>query len=243
MRLEICVDCIESALAAQQGGADRIEICSSLASGGTTPSLGLVQQCVLRCQVPSVVMIRPHDGGFVYNEDDLETMLRDIKTVKQLGVQGVVFGALTSDGNVDRRAMEKLIEASRPLQITFHRAFDVARDPLSALDAIIELGIDRLLTSGQSATAEKGVPLIRQLVNHAGNRLTVMAGAGISCSNVRKIIDESKVPEIHASASLLRPEPLFQPPGRSPREVRFGDNSRITSAERVRELIKTMSSA
>ena len=241
MRLEICVDCFESALAAQQGGAHRIEICGSLASGGTTPSLGLVRQCVQRCQIPSVVMIRPNDAGFVYNEDDLSTMLHDIKVVKQLGVQGIVFGALTPDGSVDVQAMQQLIEAARPLQITFHRAFDVARDPLKALDAIIELGIDRLLTSGQSATAEKGVPLIRQLVDRAGDRLTVMAGAGINRSNVRQIIAETKVPEIHASASVLRLESLSQSPERPTHEVRFGDNSRVTSAERVRELVEMMS--
>lgn len=241
MRLEICVDCLESALAAQQGGAHRIEICGSLVSGGTTPSLGLVRQCIQRCQIPGVVMIRPNDAGFVYNEDDISTMLHDIQVVKQLGVQGVVFGALTPEGDIDLRAMKQLIEASRPLQVTFHRAFDVTRDPLKALDAIIELGIDRLLTSGQSATAENGVPLIRQLVDRAGDRLTVMAGAGINRSNVRQIITETKVSEIHASASVLRSESSPQPPGRPIHEVRFGDNSRITSAERVRELIETMS--
>lgn len=186
-------------------------------------------------------MIRPNDAGFVYTEDDLGTMLRDIEVVKQLGIQGVVFGALTPDGDVDVRATKQLIEASRPLQITFHRAFDVARDPLKALDAIIELGIDRLLTSGQSATAEKGVPLIQQLVDRAGDRLMVVAGAGINRSNVRKIIAETKVPEIHASASVLRSESLSQSPGRTTHEVRFGDNSRVTCAHRVRELVEMMS--
>lgn len=241
MRLEICVDCLESALAAQQGGAHRIEICGSLASGGTTPSLGLVRQCIQRCQIPGVVMIRPNDAGFVYNEDDIRTMLHDIQVVKQLGVQGVVFGALTPEGDVDVRAMKQLIEASRPLQVTFHRAFDVAGEPLKALDAIIELGIDRLLTSGQSATAENGVPLIQRLVDRAGDRLTVMAGAGINRSNVRKIISKTKVPEIHASASVLRSESLSQSPEPSTHEVRFGDNSRVTCAHRVRELVEMMS--
>lgn len=241
MRLEICIDCIESALAAQQGGAHRIEICGSLASGGTTPSLGLVRQCVQRCQIPSVVMIRPNDGQFVYDDDNLCTMLHDIEVVKELGVQGVVFGALTPDADIDVRAMEQLIEASRPLQVTFHRAFDVARDPLNTLDTIIELGIDRLLTSGQSVTAEKGVSLIHQLVDRAGHHLTVMAGAGINRSNVRRIVVEAGVSEIHASAGVLRLESLSQTPGLSAREVRFGDNSRVTSAERVRELIEMMS--
>lgn len=241
MQLEICIDCVESALAAQHGGAHRIEICGSLASGGTTPSLGLVKQCIQRCQIPSVVMIRPHDGGFVYSEDDLCTMLHDIEVVKQLGVQGVVFGALTPDGNIDVGFMERLIKAARPLQVTFHRAFDVVGDPLNALDAIIELGIDRLLTSGQSATAEKGMPLVQQLVERAGDRLIVMAGAGINYSNVRKIMAETRVPEIHASASVLRSISLPKSPGVSTHEVSFGDGSRVTSTDQVRKLIQIVS--
>lgn len=235
MRLEICIDCIESALAAENGGAHRLEVCGSLASGGITPSLGLVRQCVQRCGIPSMVMIRPHDGSFVYSQDDLHTMLHDIDAVKKMGVQGIVLGTLTRDGDVDVRAMKKLIQASRPLQITFHRAFDITRDPLQALDAIIDLGVDRLLTSGQKATAEEGVPLIKQLVNRADGRLTVMAGAGINGSNVHRFAEAMLVPEIHASASVPRSPELASG------EVQFGDHSRVTSAERVRELIQMMS--
>ncbi|WP_442508411.1 copper homeostasis protein CutC [Novipirellula sp. SH528] len=235
MLLEICIDCIESALVAEQGGAHRIEICSNLSSGGTTPSLGLVRQCVQRCQIPCMVMIRPHDGGFVYSDDDIRSMLHDIDAVKELGVQGVVLGALTHDGDVDVRAMKRLIQASRPLQITFHRAFDMTRDPLQALDTIIGLGVDRLLTSGQRATAEEGMQLIKLLVDRADNRLTVIAGAGINGSNVRRILEATQVREVHASASVPR-SPEF-----ATGEVRFGDHSRVTSVERVRELIAAMS--
>ena len=235
MLLEICVDCIESALAAQHGGADRIEVCSSLASGGTTPSLGLVQHCVRRCQIPLMVMIRPHDGGFVYGADDLRTMLHDIDALKNVGVQGVVLGALKPDGAVDMPTMERLIQASRPLEITFHRAFDLCPDPMKALDEIIALHVDRLLTSGQQITAEKGVPLIKQLVGHAGDRLTVMAGAGINNSNVRRIAEATQVRELHASASVSRATELASG------EVRFGDNSRVTTVKQVRELIQAMS--
>lgn len=235
MLLEICVDCIESALAAQHGGADRIEVCSSLASGGTTPSLGLVQHCVRRCQIPLMVMIRPHDGGFVYGADDLRTMLHDIDALKNVGVQGVVLGALKPDGAVDMPTMERLIQASRPLEITFHRPFDLCPDPMKALDEIIALHVDRLLTSGQQITAEKGVPLIKQLVGHAGDRLTVMAGAGINNSNVRRIAEATQVRELHASASVPRATELASG------EVRFGDNSRVTTVKQVRELIQAMS--
>ena len=235
MLLEICVDCIESALAAQHGGADRIEVCSSLASGGTTPSLGLVQHCVRRCQIPLMVMIRPHDGGFVYGADDLRTMLHDIDALKNVGVQGVVLGALKPDGAVDMPTMERLIQASRPLEITLHRPFDLCPDPMKALDEIIALHVDRLLTSGQQITAEKGVPLIKQLVGHAGDRLTVMAGAGINNSNVRRIAEATQVRELHASASVPRATELASG------EVRFGDNSRVTTVKQVRELIQAMS--
>ena len=230
MLLEVCIDCVESALAAQSGGAQRIEICGALASGGTTPSLGLIRQCVQRCQISAVAMIRPHDGGFVYSEDDLLTMLDDIAAVKTLGIQGIVLGALTADGDLDLPAMERLVEAAGDLEITFHRAFDVIRNPLKSLDQIMDLGIDRLLTSGQATTAEKGAALIGQLVDSAAGGITVMAGAGINSSNVKEIIKATGVTEVHASASRPR-TPEFMD-----REVRFGDASRVTSDDAVREL-------
>lgn len=237
MRLEICIDCIESALAAETGGADRIEICGSLAAGGTTPSFGLVQQCLQRCQLPSVVMIRPHDGGFVYSEDDMSTMLNDIAAMKKLGVQGLVLGALTAEGNIDVRTMQRLIKAAGSMQVTFHRAFDMVRDPLRAMDEIIGLGVDRLLTSGQKTCAEEGVSVIQQLVVRADGRLSVMAGAGVNASNVRRIIEVTEVTEIHASASISRMSDVAL------QEVRFGDDSRVTSVNHVRELIQQISSA
>ncbi|GAA4444447.1 hypothetical protein GCM10023156_02800 [Novipirellula rosea] len=146
-----------------------------------------------------------------------------------------MLGALTHDGDVDVRAMKRLIQASRPLQITFHRAFDMTRDPLQALDAIIGLGADRLLTSGQRTTAEEGMQLTKQLVDRTDNRLTVMAGAGINGSNVRQILEATQVREVHASGSVPRN------PALATGEVRFGDRSRVTSVQRVRELIAAMS--
>lgn len=234
MLLEICVDCVESALAAQDGGADRIEICGSLASGGITPSAGLVRQCIQLCKLPCMVMIRPHDGGFVYGDNDVRTMLDDIDALKDLDIHGVVLGALTRDGHVDVDVMQRLMRASRPLQVTFHRAYDVTRDPFKALDAIINLGCDRLLTSGQRTTAQDGASMIRQIVQHADGRLTVMAGAGINSSNVKRVVDTTHVREIHASASLSRAH------GSTSSDVRFGANSRVTSTQRVRELIEKM---
>lgn len=235
MQLEICIDCIESALAAQEGGANRLEVCGSLATGGTTASRGLVEQCVQRCQLEVMMMIRPHDGGFCYGSDDLDTMLRDIAIAQQLDVQGIVFGVLGDDGRVDREQCRRLLDAARPLRATFHRAFDVTRDPLEALDDLLEIGVDRILTSGQAEAAENGTSLIRQLVQRCGNRLSVMVGAGVSASNVAAIVRETGVHEVHASASVVRRESRGAKLG-------FGNSSRVTSRPKVRELVEALQS-
>ena len=235
MQLEICIDRIESALAAQEGGADRLEVCSSLAAGGTTPSRGLVQQCAERCQLELMMMIRPHDGGFCFGSDDLDTMLRDIAVAKELGVHGIVFGVLADDGRVHLEQCRRLLDAARPLQATFHRAFDVARDALEALDDLLEVGVDRILTSGQADTAQNGTSLIRQLVQRSGDRLSVMAGAGINAANVTTLVRETGVHEVHASASVVRRDSRGANLG-------FGNSSRVTSSQKVRELVKTMQS-
>jgi copper homeostasis protein len=203
MTLEVCIDCIESALAAKSGGADRIEVCGALAVDGITPSFGLVEQCVELGGVEVAVMIRPHVGGFCYGENEVDTMLRDVGVAKQLGANGVVLGALGRDGRIDRELCQRFIEASRPQSVTFHRAFDLTPDAFEALDSLLELGVDRLLTSGQAATAKDGAPLIHELVRRAGKRLSVMAGAGIRVENVVPVMRATGVREIHTSASEL----------------------------------------
>jgi len=206
MTLEVCIDRIESALAARSGGADRIEVCGALDVDGITPSYGLVEQCVELGSVKVVVMIRPHAGGFCYGANEVNTMLRDIGVARQLGANGIVFGALGKDGRIDRELYQRFIEASRPLSVTFHRAFDLTPDPFEALDSLLELGIDRLLTSGQAASAKYGVPLIRELVRRAGNGLSVVAGGGIRVEHVVAVIRATGVREIHTSASELTTE-------------------------------------
>ncbi len=201
MKLEVCIDRIKSALAARDGGAGRIEVCSALTVGGVTPSYGLVEQCIALRGVEVMVMIRPHAGGFKYGPDEVGTMLRDIQFAKERGAQGVVLGALHPDGRVDREICLRLIEAARPLSITFHRAFDLTPDPLEALDALLELGVDRLLTSGQAPRATDGLQLIRELVHRAGPDFFVMAGAGIRPQDVAALVHATGVQEIHASAS------------------------------------------
>lgn len=234
--LEICIDSIESAVAAKTGGAQRLEVCSGLAVGGTTPSPGLIEQCSLQTSLPLMVMIRPHDGGFIYSEDDIQIMLADIAMAKAMNAQGVVFGVLTPKRTVDQLVTRRLLEAARPMQVTFHRAFDICRDPTQALDSLIELGVDRVLTSGQASTALIGVDLIRQLSDHAAGRIALMPGSGIKPANVGTILQQTQTNEVHASASqaAMSNNNSSEPDSLS---VAFGTDRRVTSAKQVRQLV------
>ena len=232
MVLEVCIDCIESALAAQTGGAHRLEVCNSLAVGGTTPSHGLVERCLELTELPVMAMIRPHDGGFVYSDEEFATMLADIRAFQRLGVQGVVFGALREDGSLDLERCQRLVDAARPLQVTFHRAFDVVANPDRAFTELAELGIERLLTSGGAQNAMEGVPLIKRLCRRGG--VSIIAAAGINAGNVREIVDETGVLEVHASAS--RPREFIS----GSASVAFGSGSRVTSAALVAELVRAL---
>lgn len=176
--IEVCVDSVESALAAEQGGADRVELCDNLMEGGTTPSAGAIAIARERLAIKLQVMIRPRGGDFCYSEVELAIMRHDIGVARQLGADGVVFGLLTPDGDVDAPNTRALVELARPLSVTFHRAFDVARDPLAALDTLIELGVDRVLTTGQEPTVIEGIELVAELVRRAGDRIIVMPGSG-----------------------------------------------------------------
>ena len=236
MLLEICIDRLESVLAAEAGGANRLEVCGSLVAGGTTPSRGLIEHCQAVCQLDLMMMIRPHDGSFCYGRDDLEIMQRDIRLAGELGVRGVVFGALREDGRVDMASCRRLMDAARPLEVTFHRAFDLARDPFEALDVLLELGVDRLLTSGQAPSAAQGAACIGELVRRSENRLVVMAGAGMDAANVKQVIRQTGASEIHASASVAVDDTACQ------RELGFGASYRVTCRRKVRELIAAMNS-
>ena len=197
---EICIDSVEGAIAAEQAGADRVELCANLLEGGTTPSLGLMETTIARTKLPVQVMIRPRGGDFLYSDIEVEMMLRDIAAAKTARAGGVVFGCLTSDGKIDAKLTERLIAAARPLSVTFHRAFDVSRDPVDALQTLIALGIDRLLTSGQEPSVLEGAPLIRRLIEQAAGRLIVMPGGGITARNVGRILQETGASEIHFAA-------------------------------------------
>ena len=229
VKLEICIDSLASARAARNGGADRLEVCSALAIGGTTPSTSLVEQCVNEVGIPTMMMIRPHDGGFVYSDDDLCVMIGSIGVAKSIGVQGIVFGALTADRRIDIDACKRLLEQAEGLETTFHRAIDVASEPLAALAEIEQLGFDRVLTSGQAATAIEGADLICQMVQQSST-IKILAGSGVNASNVLDLIKQTDIREVHASASVATVDTS------SKGGVSFGENHRVTSEEKVQQI-------
>jgi copper homeostasis protein len=200
--LEICVDSIESAIAAERGSADRIELCSALAEGGVTPSSGLITAVRSRLALPLYVIVRPRPGDFLYSFDEFEIMRQDVLTARQLGADGVVLGILREDGTVDVDRTRTLIEIARPMQVTFHRAFDMASDLGRAFEDVIATGADRILTSGGEQCAEAGISNIAALVKQAAGRIAVMGGAGINLTNVRDILDRTGVREIHTTARV-----------------------------------------
>lgn len=199
-KIEICANSVESAVKAQEGGAYRVELCAGIPEGGTTPSFGDIRMARQLLQKTKLhVIIRPRGGDFLYSHLELEIMIHDIKVARQLGADGVVFGCLTSDGNVDIPAMKMLINAVGNMDVTFHRAFDMCKNPQEALEQIIELGCSRILTSGQEADAFKGIPLLKELVKQADGRIIIMPGCGVNPNNIRRIAEETGTSEFHFS--------------------------------------------
>jgi copper homeostasis protein len=209
MTIEIVAYNIESALKAQEGGADRIELCDNPGDGGTTPSYGTIEVVRQNVSLDVFVMIRPRGGDFHYNSYEFHSMKRDIAQCQRLSVDGVVLGILNADGTIDKKRCKELIDKARPLKVTCHRAFDMTRDPFEALEDCIEAGFDRILTSGQQAQAVKGAQLIRDLISKAAGRIVIMPGSGVNESTVAEIVTITKATEIHFSATAFRPSAMI----------------------------------
>lgn len=246
MLVEACVDSIESALAAEAGGAGRLELCDNLSEGGTTPSAGTIAVCRERVNIPLFVLVRPRGGDFLYCEADIEIMERDITLCRELGVDGVVIGALREDATIDTSAMRRLIDAARPMAVTFHRAFDVCRDPGQALDELIALGVERVLTSGQASTATEGAPMIARLVKRSAGRIGILAGGGVNEENIAALVSNTGVSEVHVrGVSPLASGMQYQnPPVSFQKPVTTDDRIRmVTDAERIRRLVQLLGSS
>jgi copper homeostasis protein len=206
--LEICADSVESALAAQRGGAHRIELCSALVEGGTTPSSGLISTVRSKVSISMSVMVRPRAGDFCYGSDDFETMEQDVLTARHLGADGVVFGILKEDGQVDVERTRHLVNLARPLTVTFHRAFDMSRDLTESLEAMIVARVDRVLTSGGEQRVEDGASKVKELCKAAAGRIAIMAGGGITESNAHRVIAATGIYELHASTAVSVSSPM-----------------------------------
>ena len=212
--LEICCYSTECAVIAQQNGADRIELCAAPLEGGLTPSYGVLRATRQRVTIPIHPIIRPRGGDFCYTDGEFAAMLEDVRQVRSLGYPGVVIGVLNPEGQVDIPRMRQIMVAAGPLAVTFHRAFDMCANPLQAADALAELGVARILTSGQQPSAEKGISLIRELIAR-NDTPTIMAGAGVRASNLSLFL-EAGVKEVHSSAGLWLPSDMrYRNPGLS----------------------------
>ena len=238
--VEACVDAIDAALEAEQGGAARIELCGELMQGGVTPSAGLIAAVWERIDIPLFVLVRPRTGDFLYTDDELDVMRRDIEQAKSLGAEGIALGALTADGNVDVERLRSLVELARPMSVTFHRAFDFTRDRGEALDALLALGVDRLLTSGGAATAAEGASAIAALVRAVGDRMVVMAGGSITPGTVGALVKQTGVREVHVrGAARVDSAMRHRQDALSISKAGMGDYERsVTRADEIRRVVE-----
>ena len=199
MILEVCVDSVESAVNAERGGADRLELCGDLIVGGTTPSMALFERVRERVNIPIHVLLRPRFGDFLYSKDELEILIRQAKMFHNAGADTLVIGCLTKEGRLDMNANTRIIEAAATTPVNLHRAFDMCRNPKEALEDIIELGCTRILTSGLEANAVTGIPMLKELVEQADGRIIIMPGCGVNPKNIREIAESTGAVEFHFS--------------------------------------------
>ncbi len=198
--IEVCVEGIDGLIAAQQGGADRVELCASLVEGGITPSFGTVREALAVAKIPFHVIVRPRGGDFLYSENEHRSMIEDIEALRELGVAGVVAGCLHPDGSIDEQRMGELVTAAGPLNVTCHRAFDMTRDPSEALEALVRCRVGRVLTSGQRDTAVEGAALLASLVTQAAERIVIMGCGGLDATNIAEVHARTGLREMHFAA-------------------------------------------
>ena len=235
------MDSVASSVAAEKGGAVRLELCDALFDGGTTPSAGMIAACKAAVSIPVFVIIRPRGGGFVYSDSERDVMRRDVSTARELGADGVVIGGLRPDSTVDVELVQMLVEEARELPVTFHRAFDFTPDLVKSLESLADAGVQRVLTSGGAPTAAEGANVIADLVQQAGRRLVVMAGGGVREENVRSLVSVSGVREVHVRLTRLeRSGDLSQRNGLRVRKPLPQDEAAFeeTDEQRVRSFIR-----
>jgi copper homeostasis protein len=207
--LEVSAEGVDGLLVAQENGADRVELCASVLEGGITPSIGIVREALRRAQIPVFVIVRPRGGDFLYSDAEFAGMREDVITLKELGVPGIVTGCLTADGAVDAERTSELLRLARPMSFTFHRAFDMTREPMQALEVLIGLGVDRLLTSGLRASAIEGLANLRQLGALANGRIIVMPCGGLRAANIGQVCRETGLWELHFAAHKAEPSGMI----------------------------------
>lgn len=212
-KIEICVEGTDGLVAAQQAGADRVELCASLLEGGLTPSLGVVREALRVATIPFHVIIRPRGGDFLYSELEFTSMVEDIKAMRDLGVVGVVIGCLTADGEIDEVRTKALVDVARPMKVTCHRAFDMTRDYRAAIEALVRAGVDRVLTSGQRDTAVEGIDILKNTAAIADGRIVIMACGALDQTNIAQVRRATGVDEMHfAALKTLKSTMAFRNP-------------------------------
>lgn len=236
MIVEVCANSYVSALNAKKAGADRIELCTELAVGGITPSYGLIKKVREEIAIPVHVLIRPRSGDFTYSDVDFDIMKSDIELCKKLGSNGIVSGILNSDFTIDLKRTKELVDLAKPLSFTFHRAFDWVTNPFKALAQLIDLGVHRILSSGQETNAAKGIFLLKELQKQAGNRLTILPGGGINKNTILKLKD-ANFKEVHFSATALHQ--TIKKPRISMNSTRFFNETQValSNTDTIKEMI------
>ncbi|MCK5400139.1 MAG: copper homeostasis protein CutC [Flavobacteriaceae bacterium] len=239
MKLEICASSCQSAINAQQAGAHRIELCSELAVGGLTPSYGLIKRVMNTLKIPVYVLIRPRSGNFTYSDSEFDIMKHNIQLCKDLGCEGIVSGILNEDNTIDIKRTQELIECSKPLSFTFHRAFDWTPNPTEALEQLINLGADCVLSSGQETSAESGLKLLKQIKGTAKKRIIILPGGGINSGNA-KLFKDAGFNEIHCSASTIKK--VNNIPNLSMNSTKFFDETIEVCADvdKIKSIIKVI---